>query len=335
MVYTHDSKSCGASLEGSSPSSGTNMESFNLSGEQKETGLTNQDLQDREDFLYLLSIMEKQGAAGITQPSDYEDAIGYKDRLKKFTEKELPEGSVTELFDDIIFDFDGVLYDSLYSTYRALELTLEAEEITHIPKPASINEIANSYYAPYQNYYKRFGISLETKQELESFKDTYHTVETKVENEHHTPPALYPEVRKVLDKIKKAKENNPNLKAHIISAKSESKIREILDNNQLTSYFDEIHGGYQVKDAVIKLIAEKAAVKEKTVMIGDLPSDIKDAQQIPGVKTIAVARGEREKERLGMYLPDYIVTDLDGLLALRSYSKELRDKIWPKQKLSQ
>lgn len=61
-------------------------------------------------------------------------------------------------------------------------------------------------------------------------------------------------------------------------------------------------------------------------MIGDLPSDIKDAQQIEGVKTIAVARGETERDHLGMFLPDYIVSDLNGLLNLKSYSRELREK---------
>ena len=35
--------------------------------------LTQQDLEDREDFQYLLSIMEKQRAVGITQPLDYVD----------------------------------------------------------------------------------------------------------------------------------------------------------------------------------------------------------------------------------------------------------------------
>ncbi len=61
-------------------------------------------------------------------------------------------------------------------------------------------------------------------------------------------------------------------------------------------------------------------------MVGDLPSDIKDTQQIEGVKTIAVARGQIEQERLEMYLPDYIVIDLGGILNLESYSKKLREQ---------
>lgn len=77
---------------------------------------------------------------------------------------------------------------------------------------------------------------------------------------------------------------------------------------------------------MIKSIVDKNEEADKVVMVGDLPSDIKDAQKIEGVKTIAVARGDTERQRLGMYLPDYIVADLEGILSLKSYSKELREK---------
>lgn len=291
-----------------------------------QSELTEQDLEDREDFLYLLSIMEQQRAVGVTQPLDYKDAITYRDSLQSFCEQEAPEGSVTVLFNDIIFDFDGVLYDSTYSVYRALELTLDKKADKKIPIPASVEEIANSYQAPFQDYYRRFGISLNTPEELASFKDTYREVQTQVNNEHHTPAALYPEVKNVLDKIKEAKQDNPNLKIHIISAGSEKYIKEVLVKENIGDDFDEIHADCHDKSAMIQSIADKGVTREKTVMIGDLPSDIKDAKQVEGVRTIAVARGTDEYERLGMYLPDYIVKDLGGILDLRSYSKELREE---------
>lgn len=293
--------------------------------------LTDQDLQDREDFQYLLSIMEKQGAVGVTQPSDYEDAISYRDKLKSFREQKTPEGSITILFDDVIFDFDGVLYDSTYSTYRALELMLEKSADKNIPPPSTISEIANSYQAPFQNYYKRFGISLDTPEDIASFRDAYREVMIQVNNEHHTSADLYPEVRDVLDKIKEAKKENPRLRVHIISAGSERHIKDVLDKHGITDDFDEIHPECHDKRAMIKTIADRAEEKDRTVMIGDLPSDIKDAKQVAGVKTIAVARGNDEHEHLGMYLPDYLVTDLNGVLNLKSHSKELREKEYDKE----
>ncbi len=287
--------------------------------------LTPQDLEDREDFEYLLSIMEKQKAVGITQPVDYKDAISYKDSIETFLKGTSPEGSVATLFDNVIFDFDGVLYDTTYSVYRALELTLERKGNKSIPAPSTIEEIAGSYQAPFQNYYKRFGISLKTHEELISFRDAYREVQAQINSEHHTPAALYPETKAVLDFLKKAKKDNPNLKLHVVSAGSEKQVKGILLAEGIIDEFDEIHVESHGKTEMIRSIADKG-IEGRTIMIGDLPSDIKDAQLIKNVKTIAVARGEIEQERLSMYLPDYVVTDLNGLFDLKSLSKELREK---------
>ncbi|MFZ2253363.1 MAG: HAD family hydrolase [Minisyncoccia bacterium] len=300
------------------------MESFSFTPETKPN-LTAEDIKDREDFLYLLSIMEKQGAVGVTQPLDYEDAAEYRDKVEVFKSQETLEGSVHILFDDIIFDFDGVLYDSTHAAYRALQLMLDKRGDRNIPFPSSIEEVANSYQAPFQNYYKRFGITFDTPEEIHSFRDAYREVQAKINEEHHTPSALYPEVKTILDKLKECKKVNPNLKIHIVSAGSEKQVRPVLEAGGILGDFDEIHLEAHDKVAAIKSIAERRT-GERTVMVGDLPSDIKDARKVEGVKTIAIARGETEQERLGMYLPDYVVSDLTGLLNLESFSKKLKEK---------
>ena len=264
--------------------------------EKLKQKLTDQDLQDREDFQYLLSIMEKQrNIWGKIQQLDIDDATLYRDKLKSFAEGKAPEGPITVLFNDIIFDFDGVLYDSTYSTYRALQLTLEEKADKNISAPDTIPEIANSYQAPFEDYYRRFGIPVpKTEKEWEIFRDEYRQKQKQVDSEHHTPAALYPEVKEVLDKMKEAKRENPDLRVHIISAGSDKHIKDVLQKNRIQDDFDEIHAECHDKSAMIKTIADKAEVREKTIMIGDLPSDIKDAQRVEGVKTIAVARGAEE-----------------------------------------
>lgn len=300
------------------------------SPESAKPALTAQDKQDREDFLYLLSVMETQGASGITQSTDYVDAIAYKDRLKSFLEKEAPEGSVTQLFNDIIFDFDGVLYDSTYAVYKTLGLMIERKGDKQIPSPKTIHEIARSYQAPFQTFYTRFGITLETPEEIATFKKTFTEVMLQIDKKHHAPSTLYPEVKQVLDAIRQARSDQTHLKIHIISAAPPAFIHAALEMHGITGDFDEIHTDCHDKTAMITSIRDHADRKNSTVMIGDLPSDIKDAQRA-GVNTIAVARRSGEQERLGMYLPDYIVTDLRGLLNLTSYCKELRLKIYDKQ----
>lgn len=286
--------------------------------------LTDQDIQDREDLKYLLSIMDRQGATGETQSSDYTDAIAYKDTFEQFRDGRMPEGAVTILFDDVIFDFDGVLYDSTYSQYRAVQILLEEVADKNIPTPETIEDIANSYQQPHKNYYKRFGIITN-----DDFKARYKKIEDIVNQEHHTPATLYPEVREVLETIKQAKKINPKLRVHIISAEESEKINEILKKYDIYDDFDEIHANCEDKTKMIRSIAEKGE-DDKTVMIGDLPSDIKDAKEA-GVRSVAVARGNSQREHLGMYLPDYVVTDLNGVLNLKSYSRELREQEYDKE----
>lgn len=301
------------------------MESFPHSGaispESKKPELTAQDEQDREDFRYLLSIMERQGNIwGTIQSVDLEDSELHRDNIKSFCEKQSPEGSITVLFDNVIFDFDGVLHDTTYATYKATEVMLERKGDKGIPTPSTIEEIANSYQAPYQNYYKRFGIT-----EDSTFISDYRKIRAQIDSEHHTQAALYPEVKIILNKLREAKKDNPKLTLHIVSASAPEDVMDALSVNGITGEFGEIHVEAHGKTAMIQSIADRGE-KGRTIMIGDLPSDIKDAQKVEGVKTVAVARGAIERERLGMYLPDYIVTDLKGLLDLKSYSKELRER---------
>jgi phosphoglycolate phosphatase-like HAD superfamily hydrolase/SAM-dependent methyltransferase len=296
----------------------------------EEFKLTPQDIEDREDFEYFLSIMEKQHSLGATQLVDYKDAAAYRSGVESFMRQKPPEGRVTLLFDDIIFDFDGVLYDSTYAAYRTVELMLQEHSDGKTPVP-TIDEIANSYQPPHAVYYQRFGIPLNTKKEIDAFRDAYVRLYAQVNAEHHTPATLYPEVKSVLDTIKEAKKENPRMRIHIISAGTEKHVKDVLDQAGIMQDFDQIHWNCSDKTEMIKSIANQAEDRERTAMIGDLPSDIKDAHLIPGVRSIAVARGDVERERLGLYLPDYIASDLNGLLDLKSYSRELREAEYNKE----
>lgn len=301
-----------------------------VSSRVEVAGLLAEDIKNREDFEYLLSIMNKQGASGITQPIDYQDALAYKNKKDSFVAETAPEGSVAELFDHVIFDFDGVLYDSTYFAYRATELMLEKKGREDISLPPSVAAVANTYSVPHTTYYKRYGITFDTPEKFLEFQKEYREVARQVNEEHHTPATLYPEVKVVLDTLREAKKQNPKLQIHIVSAGAGKYVRDVLEKYSLLADFDQIHTETQNKAITIKNISIQNGETDskRTVMIGDLPSDIKDAQS-EGVRAVGVARGEREEERLGMYLPDYLVRDLSGVLHLHSYSKQLREKDLP------
>lgn len=299
--------------------------------EPAEIQLTQQDLEDRDDFRYLLSIMDKQGASGVTLPMDYVDAMKHRDEIALFERKKIPEGSILDLYQDIIFDFDGVLYDSTYASYRATEIMLQKAGAKNIPTPNTVEDVANSYQAPFRDYYKRFRITFDTPEQIHAFRKIYLEAYKEVDSEHHTPSTLYPEVKKVLDVIRAAKKTNPDIRVHIISAGTEKHIIDVLIQSGIIDDFDQIHTECHDKTEMINKIAETSGNRGGTIMIGDLPSDIKDAQRVEGVKTIAVARGERERRRLSMYLPDYIVSDLSQLFELKSLSREMREGKYNKE----
>mgnify|MGYP001574211189 CR=1 FL=1 len=275
-----------------------------------------------------LSIMKKQGALGVLQPSDFEDAERYRKNVAAFCEREAAEGSVEDLFDDIIFDFDGVLFDGMYPVNKAVELMIKAKGDQNIPATSAVtlDDIAVSFQSPFQKFYRRFGIFLDTPKDIEEFKVAYRKIQSQINAEHHTPATIFPEVHDVLESLRLAKNDHPHLRVHIISAGSEKHIQHILAEAGITQDFDQIHAECHDKFAMIDAIAQQSSAREKTVMIGDLPSDIKDGQRVSGVKTIAIARNARAQDWLEMYLPDYIVKDLNGLFSLQSFAKILKSR---------
>lgn len=287
--------------------------------------LTLKDVDDRKNWEEIFEIMKQQGAVGITQTLDYRDALWYKNNLEKFKEKTSPEGSIVDLYDDIIFDFDGVLYDSTKAVYEAAKLAIENFAKGCVHPNLSVPEIANSFHSPFNEYYARFGIDFNDPKTKKAFYNYYQNFcYPQAKNNH--PPRFYDDALKMLEVLRQAKLKNPNLKVHLVSANKGDYLREKLGEIGALDIFTEMHFNAGDKKETIGEIASKSNNRERCIMIGDLPSDIKDAQANIGVKSVAVVRGEREQERLGHYLPDYIVPNLDKIFDLKSYAKELREQ---------
>jgi phosphoglycolate phosphatase-like HAD superfamily hydrolase len=278
---------------------------------------TREDQEDRDTFRIILEIMKMQGAIGESQSTDYEDALWYIANLEIHNKKNLPEGDVTQHFDNIIFDFDGVIYDSANVIYKAALIMIQYYKAHHIEIPKSHKDVASSFSSPAIEYFKRFGIDFISPEEAKEFREYYLKV-VKPKIEEGAMPDLYPEVNEVLGKIRLAKSRNPNLKVMILSAGRADEVIPNLERLGIKDFFDDIKVDQADKKEGIKGIVGESD-PSRTIVIGDLPSDIKDAQAIAGVKTIAVARGTREKERLGYYLPDYLVTNLKELFNLKKY----------------
>jgi phosphoglycolate phosphatase-like HAD superfamily hydrolase len=269
--------------------------------------------------------MGRQGAVGITQPLDYQDSIWHQDNLEHFKTQEFPEGDIAKHYDDIIFDFDGVLYDSTDAVYYAATLALNHFAPGNEHAELDVADVANSYHSPFQEYYKRFGIDFNDPQVKSEFFRYYIDVCYPEAQKKH-PEHFYADAIITLKRLKEEKSSNPNLRIHIVSAKRDQAGRKLLLEAGLIDFLDDIHFEADDKKAAIGEIVLKSQNPNRCIMIGDLPSDIKDAQANDGVRSVAVARGDREAERLGCYLPSYIVNDLEAIFELKSYSKQIYEQ---------
>ena len=288
--------------------------------------LTPQDFGDRKAWEETFNTMEKQGSVGTTQSLDYKDALWYKENVETFKKEKFPEGSIVENYDDLIFDFDGVLYDSTKPAYLAAKLALEKFAPTNTHAHLSYEDVANSYHSPFQDYYKRFGIVFDTPEKAKEFQDYYQQVIYPQVKKEVGEPKFYDDALITLEKLREEKVKNPNLKVHLVSAGKEDYIREKLNEIGYLDVFTDMHLSAGDKKKSIAEIVEKSKSKERSVMIGDSPSDIKDAHSNQGVRSIAVARGQRETERLEHFLPSYVVNNLEEIFDLKSYAKELAEK---------
>lgn len=285
---------------------------------------TIEDIEDRKEFSDTLTIMTSQGAIGETQPLDYTDSIWYRENIEEFKKMNFPEGDISEHFEDIIFDFDGVIYNSVKPMYLSAKYMIEkmAGENINI-SGLSVEDIANSYHSPFNEYYERFGIKLNDPKKAREFYDYYQSIAYPKAKKELGEPELYPESYEILKKLRDAKQKNSNLKIHLVTAGMESYVSKVMSNLGIADMFDRTYFDASDKEKAITEIVSASGNPDRTIMIGDLPSDIKDARKVTGVSTVAVARGKREAGRLGYYLPNYVISDLTELFKLKSYAKQI------------
>lgn len=194
----------------------------------------------------------------------------------------------------IIFDFDGVIHDTLELCFNINKLIF--------PK------ITLKKYKDFLNgnFYENVKVTEKTsKKFLELQNDKFK--ELKIERE----------IKNELIKIK----NKFDL--FIISSNSEETLNNYFENNDILHIFKEVLGMESHKSKLVKFrqLMEKYDLnKDNCIFVTDTLGDILEANKA-GLKTIAVDYGYHEKERLEQGNPLMILSDfkeilpaIDGLL---------------------
>ena len=202
--------------------------------------------------------------------------------------------------DLFIFDFDGVIVDSLGLYEKSVNVCLET---MGLPPISNRSEFLTLFDDNFYEAIARRGVH------VGEFTKVAASVAPTLDYDSVRP---FPELIPVLKKLRKGK------RFVIISSNSSHAIRLILKKYSLDRCFDDILGYEFMLSKCEKILhAMKAfgADRERSYYIGDTKGDIKEARSA-GVKTIGVTWGWHPRERLAEAGPDYLIDSPEELLKL-------------------
>jgi phosphoglycolate phosphatase len=199
-----------------------------------------------------------------------------------------------------LFDFDGVIVDSLDVYERRVKLCLEKIGQPVVQSRADFLELFED------NFYEavvRKGI------DLVAFMNASKSIPTNDDYDQMIPFApLFP----VLEELKK-----DNILV-VISSNISMVINAILSRYKFNGCFREVLGadfGYSKKDKILHAVDVFQMDKDRTYYIGDTSGDIKEAR-MAGIKTVAVTWGWHSREMFKKVNPDYLIDAPEALLEI-------------------
>lgn len=199
-----------------------------------------------------------------------------------------------------LFDFDGVLVDSLGLYQDSLIKTLAA-----IGRPVVKNR------ADYLDLFEDniFAALQARGVDLEEFFRVSLSRRGEIDFESLEP--FYP----IIPVLQTLSQGNTLL---VISSNSSQTISKILKKYDFLDCFAAVLGAdfsLSKKDKIAHALALWKTPRERTYYIGDTAGDIKEAK-LAGVRAVAVAWGWHDRERLAAADPDYLLTRPEELLQI-------------------
>jgi len=202
----------------------------------------------------------------------------------------------------ILFDFDGVLADTLGDLLLFGQQACDALGVEHVATQADLDALEVMSFATY-------GLQMGVP---ESLVDEFVRLCIDKFNRKETPAAMFDGLGEVVRRLSAG---------HVIAVVTGNDSRAVnafLAAHGLEGYVRAVFGldapGSKV-EKIERARALFAAQGEAVWMVGDSASDIRAAQEA-GVKSIAVSWGHQGADRLALAGPDYLVHAPGELLAL-------------------
>lgn len=200
---------------------------------------------------------------------------------------------------NIIFDFDGVIANSLPDTFeniKKISLHFNLKEIKTIQE---FKELENKSL-----------LDLFKNQSQNSFKRNFLLFYSLIVFSKNFDPDLNNGIKELIINL-----TNKGYNLFVLSNNFNLIIKKTLKKHRILSYFKGIQGfSFKTKDYKFKSLEKKYNLSaEESVFITDTSDDILYMKNIKGIKLIGVSFGFSTKEQILNSKPDYVIDSVDEL----------------------
>ncbi len=202
----------------------------------------------------------------------------------------------------ILFDFDGVLADTLADMLCFAQEVCNELGVNHVVIQTDLSELEVMSFAT-------FGRACEVP---EGLVDEFVRRCTGKFAEKKSPPVLFTGLGEVVRKLAES-----HMLA-VLTGNTQGNVRMFLEQHGLDGCFGAVYGVDMPGSKVEKILIAKSqfGVEEESVfMVGDSLSDVHAAQEA-GVKSIAVSWGHQSLEMLVGAVPDHVVRSPEELIEI-------------------
>jgi len=209
----------------------------------------------------------------------------------------------------ILFDFDGVLADTLADMLRFAQEVCDELGVKHTVVQTDLSELEVMSFAT-------FGRACGMPEDL---VDEFVCRCTGKFAEKKAPPALFNGLGEVLRKL---------AKSHVlavVTGNTEGNVRTFLEQHGLEGCFRAVYGVDLPGSKAEKILMAKSqfvAEAETVFMVGDSLSDIR-AARAAGVKSIVVGWGHQSLGRLLGAVPDHVVRLPEELIEITNLNPKI------------
>lgn len=175
-------------------------------------------------------------------------------------------------YNNILWDFDGVLMDSMPVRNRGFEIVLRdypKDEVKEL-MDFHLRNGGLSRYVKFRYFFENIRKEEITEEEIKNWAGKFSEVMRKeLINEHLL----------ISETVEFVQDNHQTFNMHIVSGSDQEELRFICEQLNLKSYFKSINGSpTPKKELVSKLMRTYNYKKEQTVLIGDSINDFDAAQ---------------------------------------------------------